>query len=263
MQVLIVEDDPLHRTYLGEAIRAALPECNDVLEADNGSAGEKLARMHRSAHIVMDLQMSGRNGIEAARTIWKENPETRILFWSNYADEAYVRGVSRIVPEGAAYGYVLKSASDDKLRLALRSIFVEAQCVIDREVRGLQQKSLGHASGFSESEYEILIDIALGLTDRVIARRQNLSLRSVQNRLQQLYEKLGVYQEKGEPDDGRFNLRARAVTVALLRKLLNYSALERAEIELNDWISKQSPSTDVTQKSGRSSKGSLAKFRAE
>ncbi|EBY7415848.1 DNA-binding response regulator, partial [Salmonella enterica subsp. enterica serovar Alachua] len=184
MQVLIVEDDPLHRTYLGEAIRAALPECSDVLEADNGSSGEKLARMHRAAHIVMDLQMNGRNGIEAARTIWKENPETRILFWSNYADEAYVRGVSRIVPEGAAYGYVLKSASDDKLRLALRSIFVEAQCVIDREVRGLQQKSLGHASGFNESEYEILIDIALGLTDRVIARRRNLSLRSVQNRLQ-------------------------------------------------------------------------------
>lgn len=251
MQVLIVEDDPLHRTYLGEAIRAALPECSDVLEADNGSTGEKLARMHRSAHIVMDLQMSGRNGIEAARTIWKENPETRILFWSNYADEAYVRGVSRIVPEGAAYGYVLKSASDDKLRLALRSIFVEAQCVIDREVRGLQQKSLGHTSGFSESEYEILIDIALGLTDRVIARRRNLSLRSVQNRLQQLYEKLGVYQEKGEPEEGRFNLRARAVTVALLRKLLNYSALERAEIELNDWISRQPPSGDAAPDRGR------------
>jgi DNA-binding NarL/FixJ family response regulator len=250
MQVLIVEDDPLHRTYLGEAVRAALPECSDIFEAGNGSAGEKLARQHRDAHIVMDLQMNGRNGIEAARTIWKENPETRILFWSNYADEAYVRGVSRIVPEGAAYGYVLKSASDDKLRLALRSIFVEAQCVIDREVRGLQQKSLGHASGFSESEYEILIDIALGLTDRVIARRRNLSLRSVQNRLQQLYEKLGVYQEKGESEEGRFNLRARAVTVALLRKLLNYSALERADIELNDWISRQPPSGDAAPDRG-------------
>lgn len=240
MHVLIVEDDPLHRAYLGEAVRAALPECSDIFEAANGAAGEKLARQYRSAHIVMDLQMSGRNGIEAARTIWKENPETRILFWSNYADEAYVRGVSRIVPEGAAYGYVLKSASDDKLRLALRSIFVEAQCVIDREVRGLQQKSLDHTSGFSESEYEILVDIALGLTDRVIARRRNLSLRSVQNRLQQLYEKLGVYQDKGEADEERFNLRTRAITVALLRKLLNYSAIERAEAELNEWLRRAS-----------------------
>lgn len=240
MDVLIVEDDPLHRAYLGEAIRAALPECVGVYEAPNGLEGEKLARKYRSAHIVMDLQMDERNGIEAARTIWKENPETRILFWSNYADEAYVRGVSRIVPEGAAYGYVLKSASDDKLRLALRSIFVEAQCVIDREVRGLQQKSQGHLRGFSEAEYEILVDIALGLTDRVIARRRNLSLRSVQNRLQQLYDKLGVYQEKADPNESHFNLRARAVTVALLRKLLNYNALERADAELREWLNRES-----------------------
>ena len=148
-----------------------------------------------------------------------------------------MRGVSRIVPEGAAYGYVLKSASDDRLKLALRSIFMEAQCVIDREVRGMQQKSLGHVNGFTDVEYEILIDIALGLTDRMIARRHSLSLRSVQNRLQQLYEKLNVYQRVGEDGvEGRYNLRSRAVAVALMRKLINYSALERAEAELNEWL---------------------------
>ena len=237
MKVLIVEDDPLHRSYLHEAVSAALPECETVIEAESGTMGEKLARDHRSAHVVMDLQMNNRNGIEAARTIWKERPDTRILFWSNYSDEAYVRGVSRIVPDGAAYGYLLKSASDERLKLALRSIFVEAQCVIDREVRGMQQKSLGQTKGFSDTEYEILVDIALGLTDRAIARRRNLSLRSVQNRLQHLYEKLDVYQSASDDhEDSRFNLRARAVTVAMLRKLLNYSALERAESELAEWL---------------------------
>lgn len=238
MDVLIVEDDVLHRAYLNEVVRNALPECARVLEAENGKVGEKLARENRTAHIVMDLQMNERNGIEAARTIWKERPDTRILFWSNYADEAYVRGVSRIVPEGAAYGYVLKSASDERLRLALRGIFIEAQCVIDREVRGLQEKSLGKVNGVSDSEYEILVDIALGLTDKTIARRRNLSLRSVQNRLQALYEKLNVYQATGEDEpDGRYNLRTRAVTIAILRKLLNYNALEKAEKELAEWVS--------------------------
>ncbi|OAP40124.1 two-component system response regulator [Sinorhizobium glycinis] len=237
MKVLIVEDDPLHRSYLHEAVCSALPECDTVIEAENGIVGERLARDHKSAHIVMDLQMTTRNGIEAARTIWKERPDTRILFWSNYSDEAYVRGVSRIVPDGAAYGYVLKSASDERLKLALRSIFVESQCVIDREVRGLQQKSIGHANSLTDSEYEILVDIALGLTDRAIARRRSLSLRSVQNRLQQLYDKLDVYQAAADDQlDSRFNLRARAVTIALLRKLLNYNALERAEAELQDWL---------------------------
>lgn len=238
MKVLIIEDDPLHRTFLQEAVRAALPECREVLEADDGVEGEALARTHAAEQVILDLQMPGRNGIEAARTIWKERPETRILFWSNYADEAYVRGVSRIVPDGAAYGYVLKSAAEERLKLALRSIFVENQCVIDREVRGLQQKSLGQTNGFSDAEYEILVDMALGLTDRVIARRRNLSLRSVQNRLQQLYDKLEVYHSLGE-EAGAINLRTRAVTVALLRKLLNYSALEKAEAELQEWLRKR------------------------
>ncbi|MDF2097058.1 response regulator transcription factor [Aquibaculum arenosum] len=235
MKILIVEDDPLHRAYLHEAVRAALPECDSVTEAEHGTQGEELARQYGFENIVLDLQMAVRNGIEAARTIWKERPETRILFWSNYSDEAYVRGVSRIVPDGAAYGYVLKSASDERLKLALRSIFIESQCVIDREVRGLQQRSLGQARGFTDAEYEILVDIALGLTDRAIARRRHLSLRSVQNRLQQLYDKLEVYHLPGQ-EEGRFNLRSRAVTVAMLRKLLNYSALEKAESELQEWL---------------------------
>lgn len=237
MKVLIVEDDPLHRSYLHESVCAALPECLAVIEAMNGSEAETLARQHQNAHIVMDLQMQPRNGIEAARTIWRERPATRILFWSNYADEAYVRGVSRIVPHGAAYGYVLKSASDERLKLALRSIFIENQCVIDREVRGTQQLSFGQSGGFSDTEYEILVDIALGLTDRAIAGRRGLSLRSVQNRLQQIYDKLDVYQTSGhKTEEARFNLRARAVTTAFLRKLLNYGALERAEAELQDWL---------------------------
>jgi DNA-binding NarL/FixJ family response regulator len=233
VKVLVVEDDPLHRSYLSEAVSAALPECGSVIEAASGSEGETLARENPSAHVVMDLQMAPRNGIEAARTIWRERPGTRILFWSNYADEAYVRGVARIVPDGAAYGYVLKSATDERLRLALRSIFVENQCVIDREVRGTQALSFGQKGGFSDVEYEILIDIALGLTDRAIANRRGLSLRSVQNRLQQIYEKLDVYQV-GE--EGQFNLRSRAVTTAILRKLLNYGALERAETDLQNWL---------------------------
>jgi DNA-binding NarL/FixJ family response regulator len=115
-------------------------------------------------------------------------------------------------------------------------VFIEGQCVIDRELRGLQQKSLGKINGFSDSEYEILLDIALGLTDRVIAKRHNLSLRSVQKRLQQLYDKLGLYQtDEQDSEESRYNLRCRAVTVAFLRKLLNYSALEKAEAEFSDW----------------------------
>ena len=111
-----------------------------------------------------------------------------------------------------------------------------------RGARHCSNAASRRAGGISEAEYEILIDIALGLTDRAIAHRRGLSLRSVQNRLQQIYEKLDVHRQvSGRGDaagrnDGAFNLRARAVTVAILRKLLNYGALERAEADLADWL---------------------------
>lgn len=237
MEILLVEDDPVHRAFFKEVIEGALPECVRLHEAEDGLAGERLAQEFAITCVVMDLQMPRRTGVEAARAIWHERPHTSIMFWSNYADEAYVRGISRIVPEGAAYGYILKTASEDRLRLALRSLFIEQQCVIDREVRGVQQKSQNQLLGLTDAEYEVLQDIALGLTDRVIAQRRNLSLRSVQNRLQQLYEKLGVRQPSEDTDSApAFNLRARAVNVALLRKLLNRTALEQAEIELQAWL---------------------------
>jgi DNA-binding NarL/FixJ family response regulator len=245
MKVLIVEDDALHRAYLAEAVREALPECSAVIEATNGNDGELRAREVPDAHVVMDLQMHPRNGIEAARTIWRERPQTRILFWSNYSDEAYVRGVSRIVPPGAAYGYILKSASDERLRLALRGIFVENQCVIDGEVRGTQQKSLAHAVSLSETEYEVLVDIALGLTDRAISARRGISQRSVQNRLQSIYDKLEVHAQHGA--ESAFNLRGRAVANAFLRKLLNYATIEKAEADLRAWLAQSEHDADTAR----------------
>lgn len=199
MEILLIEDDPVHRAFFKEVIEGALPECVRLHEAEDGLVGERLAQEFAVTCVVMDLQMPRRTGVEAARAIWHERPHTSIMFWSNYADEAYVRGISRIVPEGAAYGYILKTASEDRLRLALRSLFIEQQCVIDREVRGVQQKSQNQLLGLTDTEYEVLQDIALGLTDRIIAQRRNLSLRSVQNRLQQLYEKLGVRQPVKTP----------------------------------------------------------------
>lgn len=233
MDILIVEDDAVHRSFLRDVIATALPGCS-LMEADDGGVGEKLARERRFLNVVVDLQMPHRTGVDMARTLWRERPNSSILFWSNYADEAYVRGISRIVPEGAAYGYVLKSASEQHLSLALRSLFLEGQCVIDREVRSMQQKAADRSLGVTEVEYDILLDLALGLTDRMIAERRKISPRSVQNRLQQLYDKLDVYAKS--PDHEPFNLRIRAVSAAILRRLLNRGALEHAEAELQKWL---------------------------
>jgi DNA-binding NarL/FixJ family response regulator len=240
MRILVVEDDALHRSFLREAVERMLPECNGVIEAGDGADAIRISREHQLDSIVMDLQMPAATGVDAARTIWHERPDTRILFWSNYADEAYVRGVARIVPPGAVYGYLLKSASEERLRLAMRGVFIEDQCVIDREVRGVQQRAQDRLDGLTDPEYEVLLDIALGLTDKVIAARRNLSTRGVQSRLKHLYEKLGVEHAAASERRGgaTYNARTRAVSVAFSRGLLNAGALRTGEDELADWLSR-------------------------
>lgn len=236
MNILLVEDDSMHANYLKKLVHSAIPEATEVLIAANGNQGEIKAREHNILSIVMDLRMKNGNGIEAARTIWSERPKTRILFWSNYSDEAYLRGVVQIVPEDAAYGYVLKTASEEKMRLALRAVLVESQIVVDSEVHQKQYRSHHSDNALSDSELVILLDLAIGLPDKEIAKRRNVSLRTVQNRLLILYDKLNVSGMEEGHQDLVLNKRVRAVSQAIKFGIINNESLEIAEKKLLLWI---------------------------
>ena len=237
MNILIAEDDPFHRAFLSETVRNALPSCEKLHEAKNGKEAIDIVLENDIDGVVMDLQMPVSSGIAAASSIWAKRPDMRILFWSNYSDEAYVRGVSRIVPKEAVYGYLLKTASEHRLGLAVLGVFQEDQCIIDREVRGVQQRTQDIHEGLSNTEFEVLMDIALGMTDKSIAARRGISTRSVQSRLKQLYEKLGIEQVATQYDTGpAFNSRTRSVAIALSRGLLNLEGMSIAEGQLKLWL---------------------------
>ena len=237
MNILIAEDDPFHRSFLSSTVRNALINCDTLHEASDGSEAISLALAHEIDGVVMDLQMPNTSGIAAASSIWSKRPDMRILFWSNYSDEAYVRGVSKIVPKEAVYGYLLKTASEHRLELALRGVFEEDQCIIDREIRGVQQRSEDIHEGLSNTEFEVLMDIALGMTDKSIALRRLISTRSVQSRLKQLYGKLGI--DPGNAHTNPFNSRTRAVAVALSRGLLNLESMSVADAEMRVWLERE------------------------
>jgi DNA-binding NarL/FixJ family response regulator len=229
---LIVEDDALHRSFLREVIIHSDLECTQLIEAADGEEAIRLVQEYAPKGVIMDLQMPKKTGVQAAKAIWAENPSMPIVFWSNYDDEAYVRGITKIVPAFATYGYILKTSSKDRLRRSIQCVFLEGQNVIDREIRGVQQRGLGRADGLSEAEYEVLLDITIGLTDQAIADRRNISLRSVQGRLQQLYGKLGLIEMPAlESGAAEFNSRTRAIAVALMSRLINGKSIESAELD--------------------------------
>ncbi len=238
MLVMIAEDDGLHRSFARTIVERLWQGAVEVIEATNGDEAIDLGIRLAPSHVVLDLQLPRATGIEVARALWSRRADIQILFWSNFADESYVRGVARIVPPGSVYGYVLKSTSEEGMRSALRGVFSEGHCIIDREVRGIQSRVQDRLEGLTDGEYEGLIAIALGLTDKAIAARRGLSTRGAQARLKHLYEKLGVAPDGTGTDKAgsAFNSRTRAIYLALARGMINIDALRREQEKLDDWL---------------------------
>lgn len=239
MRLLIAEDDKLHRSFLERLVRNTFADLDELTLTSDGAGAIDSFKSSEYDCVLLDLQMPKVTGVDVAKSIWAKAPTTKILFWSNYTEEAYIRGITKIVPEEAVYGYILKSAPDEQLKLALQGVFIAGQCVIDREVRSVQQRTGNRLSGLSELEFEALVDLCLGLTDKAMAARRNVSLRGAQSRLQSLYQKLGL--DKDDIPSGAwgavYNSRTRVISLALTQGTLNADTLRREEEKLQAWMS--------------------------
>jgi DNA-binding NarL/FixJ family response regulator len=237
VRIVIAEDNPRDFEFLEQLIKG-WEENSQVDRALNGLAALEMALKQELPLLISDIQMPEMNGIELARNLWQRKPQARIVFWSQFKDEMYVRTLSRIVPPETVYGYILKSNPRDRIVSAIRTVLLEEQCWIDPEVRKVQGRAGHSQTALSDIEFEALLDISLGLTDNLIAQRRYLSRRGVQSRLNSLYNKLGVDQEQfhGEKFGDAFNLRNRAVAVALRRGLINAFELEHEEKEFQSWL---------------------------
>lgn len=230
------------RKHAADVIGQVLLGQAEIVEATNGADGLKMAQSIRPDMIIMDISMPEMSGIKAAQQIWADAPNRKILFWSQYHREAYVRELGKIVPDEAIHGYALKSESDEKLSYAIRSILLHDNPYIDPLVRGVQARLQSKDSSLSDVEYETLLDIAIGLTDKAIAQRRHISVRGVQNRLSMLLEKL----LKGEDAHLRetagmeiFNPRTRIVFEALKRGLLDPDEIGKLEDEMAEWLAEE------------------------
>ena len=235
--LVIAEDNPKDFEFLQRIVTEWGDGCR-IERAVNGLVALELALAQEQPLVISDIQMPQMNGIEFAKALWERKPQARIIFWSQHKDEMYVRSLSRIVPPDTVYGYVLKSNPRERIESAMRTVLFEDQCWIDPEVRKVQGRTGSSQTALSDIEYEALVDISLGLTDNLIAQRRYLSRRGVQSRLNSLYCKLGLDLEQFQSDKvgDAFNLRNRAVAVALRRGLINAFELEHEEEDLQGWL---------------------------
>jgi two-component system response regulator DevR len=216
LRVLIVDDHEVVR----EGLRSLLNRreaINVVGEAGTvATAIEEAARL-RPDVVIMDVRLPDGSGVEACREIRQENPDTKVIMLTSYADD---EAVFASILAGAA-GYLLKQTRGQALAEAIEAV-AQGGSLLDPAVtqKVLERvRSLGgrrpddSLASLSEQEQKILLLIAEGKTNKEIAEEIFLSDKTVKNYVSSILSKL--------------NLRRRAEAAAFIAR----KGLGRAEEE--------------------------------
>jgi len=233
MSILIVDDEERDRIWLKNLLTQNLGavHAGPIYEGHDGLEAVEMSLKYKPQLVFLDIKMPQLSGIKAAEQILKQLPETGVIILSNFSDEVYVRQLWKVVPPNGAFGYVLKSASDEQVVEAAKAV-LSGDCWVHPGIARVIQRTQNRATSLTPAEYEALICIALGMTDHAIARKLYLTEKAVQSRLKSLYAKLGI-PGRSEGHETEFNQRCRAVYLSNRRGLINQS-------ELDDWEAKLS-----------------------
>ena len=196
IRVLIVDDHAVVR----EGIRHVLssdPEFEVVGEASGGVAAVELASTLAPDVVVLDISMPDLPGLAAARQIRAMLPDVSILILSIHDHPEYV--VRSI--EAGTQGYLRKDSSPAELREAIRAVheggmFFSAPAV-KRPVdsgnrRGTEDAPVARSETLTPRERDVLMEIARGQTNKEIAARFDVSVRTIESHRESLLKKLGV-----------------------------------------------------------------------
>ena len=191
---MIVDDHPIWR----EALERDLVEAGyEVVGAfGDGETAVRLAAATRPDVVLMDLQLPGISGVEAAGAIVSADPSVRILMFSQSGEDADVLAAVKV----GARGYLVKSARKDELLEAVaRTANGEAvfspglAALVLGEYRRIEKDEPDPAAVLTDREREILRFVSTGLTARQIAERLVVSHRTVQNHVQNVLQKLQLH----------------------------------------------------------------------
>ena len=201
IRVLLVDDHALFREGLGMII-SSQPDMQVVGEASDGLEGVIKAAELKPDLILMDIQMPGMDGIEAARRIKREVPSATIVMLTVRDDD---EKLFEAIKNGAQ-GYLLKKMhSPELITMARRALAGEvaipprlAGQMLDefRRLSRLEPREENALTQLSPRELEVLNLVAMEKTDKEIAQSLSLSLNTIKTHLRNILSKLQVGNRK-------------------------------------------------------------------
>lgn len=194
IRVLIVDDHPVFRDGLRVLI-ADVPEVDVVGSAAGGAEAIHLAAELQPDVVVMDLHMPGVNGVDATRTIVAQSPHIGVLVLTMLDDDESVFAAMR----AGARGYLLKGAAQVAIVRAIQTVAtgtaVFGPTIAQRVIEYFAQPGPAATPLFPQltnREREILDLVAQGANNTAIARRLQLSQKTIRNHVSNIFSKLQV-----------------------------------------------------------------------
>jgi DNA-binding NarL/FixJ family response regulator len=198
-RVLLADDHTLVRAGLRKLLES-LPGVEVVGEACDGMEVLSLAEQLRPDVVVMDVAMPGLNGLDATARLKLSQPDSKVLILSMHQNEDYVRQALR---QGAA-AYLLKDAAPTELEAGLRAVMrgeTYLSAAVSKGVMSDYVKRLRFdepsGSQLTPRQREVLQLIAEGNSSKEIARRLDLSVKTVDTHRSQLMRQLDIHEVTG------------------------------------------------------------------
>jgi DNA-binding NarL/FixJ family response regulator len=166
-----------------------------ISEASDGNTAIQNAIALKPDVIVMDISMPGMNGLAATRALKQKQPGVTIVTLTRHGDDAYVQELLR----AGVSGYVLKQSPPAELLQAIRAAAAGGQYLDSALTARVTARLLGRAdkvnkpaAPLSERESEVLRLIASGYSNKEIAGRLSLSVKTVEAHKANAMRKLGL-----------------------------------------------------------------------
>lgn len=199
VRVVLADDHTLVRAGLRRLLES-IPHIEVVGEADDGLALLTLVDRAQPHLVLMDISMPGLNGIEATGRMLKSWPNIRVLILSMHQNEEYVRQALRY---GAA-GYLLKDAAPMELGLAIDALMRGESYLSPAVSKGVVSDYVHRLRGddrenkaLTSRQREVLQLVAEGHSTKEIARRLDLSVKTVDTHRSQLMKQLDIHEVAG------------------------------------------------------------------